>query len=310
MNATLYLRESSYIRKNRRYLLSDMPATSTKQANTAKLAGAVKSGKFPASKAGPSVKAMAKMPMNKLRHFMKLKENMSEEQKRRLLVGLRKLKEGYASTTTGGEFGVDTTDIVNPDNLVSEDEYTSQLRPEPKVVAKTFDTQSDFDSYVNQRRGIEMTPKEIQAVSVMAEQTMPSSTPVQPQQQQPIQQQPPQQNQPPQKSAPPKDEKDDQETDMTSDDKIRVQKSQTFVDETQGADMLANFLAEIDLAKEKPISGDKFHMRYEMTDDFGNNTTTVIKKLKEGNQFCWTAFSKYESPEEEGNPKEKDDEEK
>ncbi len=287
-----------------------MPATSSKQANTAKLAGAVKSGEFPSSKAGPAVKSMAKMPMDKLRHFMKLKEHMSEEQKRRLLVGLRKLKEGYASATKGGECGVDTTDIVNPDNLVAEDEFTSQLRPEPKVVAKTFDTKSDFDSYVNQRRGIEMTPKEIQAVSVMSEQTSPYSTPAQPQQQQqPIQQQPPQQNQPSQKPSAPKHDDKEETTDVTADDKIRVQKSQTFVDETQGADMLSNFLAEIGLAKEKPISGDKFHMRYEVTDDFGNNTTTVIKKLKEGNQFCWTAFSKYESPEEEGNPKSKDEDE-
>ena len=210
-----------------------------------------------------------------------------------------------------GAFGMDNTDIANADNLqVYEDEFTSKLKSEPKVVSNTFDTKADFDSYVNQRRGIEMTSKELQSVSVMTEHTMPIGTPQQPHPQPPIQQQPPQQNQPQQPqpkqkhNAPQKDEKD-----VTADDKIRVQKSQTFVDEIQGADILSNFLAEIGLASEKPTSGDKFHMKYKLTDDFGNNTTTVIKKLKEGNQFCWTAFSKYESPEEEGDPNKNDDSE-
>ena len=237
----------------------------------------------------------------------KNRKSLNTEQKKRLLIGLRKLKEGYAGMGNSGAFGMDNTDIANADNLqVNEDEFTSNLKPEPKVVAKTFDTEADFDSYVNQRRGIEMTPKEIQSVSVMAEQTMPMSTPQQPQQQ-PIQQQAPQQNQPQQPQPTQKhDAPQDDEKDVTSDDKIRVQKSHTFVDETQGADILSNFLAEIGLAKEKPTRGDKFHMKYELTDDFGNNTTTVIKKLKEGSQFCWTAFSKYETPEEEGNPDGKD----
>ena len=39
------------------------------------------------------------------------------------------------------------------------------------------------------------------------------------------------------------------------------------------------------------------------------NDTTIIKKLKEGNQFCWTAFSKHESAEEEGNPEGSEDKE-
>ena len=220
-----------------------------------------------------------------------MRDKLSVEQKRRLLVGLHKLKEGYAGTT----------DISNADNLqVNEDEFTSNLRPEPKVIAKTFDTEADFDSYVKQRRGIEMTPKEIQAVSVMSEQTMPMATPQQPAQP-PVQQQP-QQNQPAPANT---STQQNPEDDVTADDKIRVQKSQTFMDDIQGADILSNFLADVGLAKEKPTRSDKFHMEYELTDDFGNNTTTVIKKLKEGNQFCWTAFSKYESPEEEGNPNKK-----
>lgn len=187
-----------------------MPSSTKKQANTAKLAGAVKSGKFPKSKAGPAVKAMAKMPMKKLKHFMKVKECMTVEQKKRLLIALKALKEEVTGNV-GGE-----TDIANADNLVSEEET------ERNVVAKTFDTQSDFDSYVNQHRGIEMTPKEQQAI--------------------------------------------------------------------------------LGYKNAKPTQQDKFFVKYETTDGFGNNTTTVIKKLKEGNQFCFTAFSKHETAEEEGQP--------
>ena len=268
-----------------------MPATSNKQANTAKLAGAVKAGKFPASKAGPSVKSMAQMPMKKLKHFMRMKEYMTVEQKRKLLIGLRKLKE-----QTGNIGG--TTDIENADNLqVSENEFTSgDSQPSSKVIAKTFDTEADFDSYVNQRRGIEMTPKELQTVSVMTEALAPSVP--QPQQPRP-QLQNPQRPKPVPSPQPPAETSDEE---PTMDDKIRVQKSNTFVDETQGADMLSNFLAELELDQEKPTHGDKFFLRFEVTDSFGNNTTTIVKKLKEGNQFCWVAFSKYETAEEEGNP--------
>lgn len=146
----------------------------------------------------------------------KLKENMSEDQKRKLLVGLRRFKEEY-NGNVGGE-----TDIANADNLVAEDEFTAAVKPERNVVAKTFDTEGDFDSYIKQRRGIEITSKEQQAV--------------------------------------------------------------------------------LSYAKTRPIQRDRFFIRYETTDDFGNNDTTVIKKLKEGNQFCWTAFSKHETAEEEGKP--------
>ena len=225
---------------------------------------------------------------------------MSEEQKRRLLVGLRKLKE-----QTGNIGG--TTDIPADGNLtVAENEFTSgDHQPSAKVIAKTFDTQADYDSYVNQRRGIEMTPKELQSVSVMAEATIPQSA------QQPLPTPKPAAPQaPPRPQSPAPQQNPQPEEDTTSDDKIRVQKSNTFVDDTQGADILANFLSELELSQEKPTHGDKFFLRYELTDDFGNNTTTVIKKLKEGNQFCWTAFSKYESAEEEGNPGSQADEEK
>jgi len=140
---------------------------------------------------------------------------MTLEQKQRVLKALRSLKEEYTGNV-GGE-----TDIANADNLVAEDEFTSGAT-ERNVVAKTFDTKADFDSYVNQRRGIEMTPKEQQAI--------------------------------------------------------------------------------LGWKQAKPTQQDRFFVKYETTDDFGNNDTTVIKKLKDGNQFTWTAFSKHETAEEEGKP--------
>jgi hypothetical protein len=153
----------------------------------------------------------------KIKQLKELKNKMTEKQKRQLLIGLRKIRKEYTGNV-GGE-----TDIQNADNLqVNEDEFTAATKPEPNVISKTFDTEADFDSYVHQRRGIEITPKELESI-------------------------------------------------------------QNFKDA-------------------KPIELDRFHVKYETTDNFGNNNTTVIKKLKEGNQFCWTAFSKYETAEEEGTP--------
>jgi hypothetical protein len=43
----------------------------------------------------------------------------------------------------------------------------------------------------------------------------------------------------------------------------------------------------------KPSKIDKNQVRYESSDPFNNNTTTVIKKLREGSQFSYTAFTKY-----------------
>jgi len=136
-----------------------------------------------------------------IQRFIKAKECLNEEGKKKLLRALRLYKE------------------LQEPMWVSED---AMDKPERSVVAKTFDTKADFDSYVNQRRGIEMTPKEQQSI--------------------------------------------------------------------------------LNYSEAKPTQRDKFFVKYETTDDFGNNDTTVIKKLKEGNQFCWTAFSKHETAEEEGKP--------
>lgn len=199
-----------------------------------------------------------------LKNIRALKDKMTQEQKRRLLIGLRKLKEEYTGNI-GGE-----TDITNADNLqVNEDEFTTRVGPETNVIAKTFDTKSDFDSYVNQRRGIEITSKEVQ--SIVSELADPSQN-------------------------------SGGENEVTDDDTIRITKTITFVDENEGANILADLLIKLELQDQKPTETTRYYIKYEATDEFGNNNTTVIKKLKEGNQFCWTAFSKYERAEEEGNP--------
>lgn len=153
---------------------------------------------------------------------MEMKECMTLEQKKRLLIALKSLKEEYTGNV-GGE-----TDIANADNLVAEDEFTAAVKPERNIIAKTFDTQGDFDSYVNQRRGIEITPKEQQAI--------------------------------------------------------------------------------LGLDSVRPTQQSKFFIEFETTDNFGKNNTTIIKKLKQGNQFCWTAFSKYEGAEDKNKPEGSEDE--
>jgi len=160
---------------------------------------------------------MPAMPMKYVKQFKLLKEHMSVEQKKKLLTALKTFKEEYTGNV-GGE-----TDIANPDNLTTN-EYAMNSTPERKVVAKTFDTQADFDSYVNQRRGIQITPKERQAI--------------------------------------------------------------------------------IGYKQALPTQEDPFFVKFETTDAFGLNSTTIIKKLKEGPRFCWTAFSKHESAEEEAKPAE------
>jgi hypothetical protein len=257
-----------------------MPANSPLQAYTARRAMDVKTGKASPSDVTSGAVSMSKMPMNKLKHFMKMKECITMEQKKKLLVVLKNLKENNRITigNVGGE-----TDIVNPDNFVTEDEFTAKDVPTKNVIAKTFDTRGDFDNYVNQRRGIEMTPKERQSIQNILREVAPTQTiPSTPS------------NQP---AVEPGD-KDD----ITVDDSIRVTKSTTFIDETEGANILAEFIKHLGLQKLKPTQQDKFFVKYEFTDEFGVNTTTIIKKLREGNQFCWTAFSKHERAEDEGKP--------
>jgi hypothetical protein len=113
---------------------------------------------------------------------------------------------------------------------------------------------------------------------------------------------------PSQPSQPSNQPSEPDDEDVTVADNIRVTKSITFTDDTQGAQILSQLIAQLGLQNDQPTQRDKFFVKYESTDDFGNNDTTVIKKLREGNMFCWTAFSKHESAEEEGGQGGKDEE--
>lgn len=58
----------------------------------------------------------------------------------------------------------------------------------------------------------------------------------------------------------------------------------------------------------KPTKMDKFLVRYESTDDFNNNSITVIKKLREGNDLVFTTFqSSTQSDQSGGETPEKDE---
>jgi len=45
--------------------------------------------------------------------------------------------------------------------------------------------------------------------------------------------------------------------------------------------------------EQKPTKIERTEIRYETTDDFQNSTTTIIKKMKDGVEFSYNAFSKY-----------------
>ncbi len=50
----------------------------------------------------------------------------------------------------------------------------------------------------------------------------------------------------------------------------------------------------------KPTKIENNQIRYETTDEFKNSTTTIIKKLREGADFVYVAFTKYSKTEKPG----------
>lgn len=190
-----------------------MPSISRKQQRAAQIAGTMKAGRFPASKAGTAVQSMAKMPMDTLIHFMKMKESLSVEEKKKLLYGLKLWKKKIAK---------ENAMTLSP----QEPMWISEEEPnvERNVIAKTFTTNGDFDPFVNQNRGIQFAPKEIEAIR--------------------------------------------------------------------------NFKKIV-----SPTAQDPFFVRFEGTDNFGNNTTTVIKKHRQGNQLTFTAFTKHDKVQPKPKPK-------
>lgn len=142
---------------------------------------------------------MPKLTLKQMDKIRRLNGKLTIENRKKLILGLKKIFAEHGNI--GGE-----TDIVNSDNLMVS-ENSEDLK---KVISKTFDTEGDFDNYVKQHRGIEITDMEQQSV--------------------------------------------------------------------------------INHKKETPTNANKFFIEYNTTDQFGNNVTAIIKKLKEGNLFCWTAF--------------------
>lgn len=242
----------------------------------------------------------------KILHLKEIKRQLTTEQKQRLLKSLKCIRE-QLNSNIGGE-----TDIPADGNLtVSENEFTSNEKPERHVISKKFDTTADFDSYVRLRRGIKITPREKQSIvseilkelattpATPAIPTTPSNKPTP----SPNKQQTPQkQNSQTQSKSTPESKPNNEDDDISVYDDIRVTKSITFSDENAGANALADFLEELELMNQQPTENTDFYLKYEISDAFGINNTTVIKKLKEGNQFCWTAFSTFKSAEDTNKP--------
>jgi hypothetical protein len=124
----------------------------------------------------------------KLQNIIKSRDSLDFNGKKKLLKILKECKKSYKS-------------------LIYENDDVDL-----NVIAKKFNTQSDFNSYVAQHRGLQILPQEKQAI--------------------------------------------------------------------------------VNYTSAKPVEMTDFMVKYESTDDYSNNNTTIVKKLKEGNQFCWTAFSK------------------
>lgn len=188
-----------------------MPAAIQHQSKAANISAAEKAGRFPSNDAGEATQDVAKVPMELLQKYMKMKETLTAEEKRQLLVGLKKMKSENAMVMSP----------IEPMNL--EEDQPSRER---NVIAKKFAVDGEFDPYVNQQRGVQFAPKETDAIR-----------------------------------------------------------------------SFQNF--------ETPTAIDPFMVRYEATDDFGNNTTTVVKKHRQGNAFVFTAFTKYDNANPEPEPEEK-----
>ena len=72
-----------------------------------------------------------------------------------------------------------------------------------------------------------------------------------------------------------------------------------------GQPFLPKELEALDTFQEtKPTKIDRIEIRYETTDEFQNTTSTILKKMKDSGQFCFTAFTKHTKvePQEEPEP--------
>lgn len=77
---------------------------------------------------------------------------------------------------------------------------------------------------------------------------------------------------------------------------------QSYIKKYLGQPLSPKEMEAINTLKEvKPTKVERTAIWYETSDDFQNSTTTVVKKMKDGNQFSFNAFQKHTSakPEEE-----------
>lgn len=199
-----------------------MPSVPQHQQRAASLAASDKAGRVPSKNAKAAAQNMTKMPFDTIKNFIKMKESLSLENKKKLLYGLKLLKKKVQQEWTTGNVGGET-DIGNPDNALVNEETPNTER---NVVAKTFPEKGGVITKSNQDRGVQFAPKEIETIN--------------------------------------------------------------------------NFKKVI-----TPTANDPWVIRYETTDGFGDNKTTVIKKHQQGNQFCFTAYTKHDKgyPEPKEEPK-------
>lgn len=147
---------------------------------------------------------MPNIAENKLKQLAKNKNSLSLEEKKKLLYGLKLMKKKLEK---------ENAMTMSPQEpMWISDAIENQER---NVISKTFKTEGNYNAFVNQNRGIQFSPKEMEAI-------------------------------------------------------------------TNFKNML------------EPTALDPFMVRFETTDDFGNNSTTTIKKFKQGNQFVFTSFSSHD----------------
>jgi hypothetical protein len=78
---------------------------------------------------------------------------------------------------------------------------------------------------------------------------------------------------------------------------------QTYVKRYLGQPLSPKELEAVNTLKEvKPSKIERTELWYETSDDFKNSTTTIIKKMKDGNQFSFNAFQKHETAQPEEKP--------
>jgi hypothetical protein len=167
-----------------------MPLKPTTRKRFFTLVEAVQTGKVSPKKVGSRISEAAKNLSPKDVSYLKDHKDIPSDKITEVVCILRNINELIREDAT----------------LMGQNSSDSERNP----IAKTFNQKGNFEEYIQQFSGLEMKPKELEAVS--------------------------------------------------------------------------------NHVNSKPTKMDKFFVRYESSDDFSNSTTTVIKKLREGNDLVFTVF--------------------